>query len=390
MEQARLKALLQRYLDNSLPPEELKELIAALQQDTHQDTFLQELQQALAGGAYATPTDAEKKDVIFRSILRKAEAQETSVMPPPARRRVSLWKAAVAAMVIVLAGVAAYFATGHRFTGHRSALARQDVPPGGNKATLLLADGSYVTLDSTHKGMLARQGNATVSQTGHGQLAYDGTNANEKDIVYNTVFTPRGGQFSIVLPDGSKVWLNAASSLRFPTTFPAHERRVEVTGEAYFEVAPQQSRPFKVSAPQAEVTVLGTNFNVNSYMDDGAVKTTLLEGRVLVTHQGHTVTLKPGQQAQTKAGIRILEQIDTEALMAWKNGRFSCNDIPLENIMQQISRWYDVQVIFKDNITDTYSIEVSRDVPLSKLLRFLELSGGVHFEVNGKTITVKK
>jgi ferric-dicitrate binding protein FerR (iron transport regulator) len=125
-------------------------------------------------------------------------------------------------------------------------------------------------------------------------------------------------------------------------------------------------------------------------MDDGVVKTTLLEGRVLVTHQGRTVTLKPGQQAQTKDGIRVLEQIDTDALMAWKNGRFSCNDIPLRDIMQQISRWYDVQVVFEDNITDTYSIEVSRDVPLSKLLRFLELSGGVHFEVNGKTVNVKK
>ncbi|NML41326.1 DUF4974 domain-containing protein [Chitinophaga sp. G-6-1-13] len=390
MEQTRLKVLLRRYLDNSLPPSALKELIAELQQDTHQDTVLQELGQALAGGAYATPTDTEKKDIIFRSILQKAAEQEAAAVLQPVKRHRSLWKAAVAAMVIILAGVAAYFAAGHRFTNHRPVLARQDVQPGGNKAMLLLADGRYVTLDSTNKGTLAQQGSATVSQTGGGQLAYDGPNANDKEIVYNTVFTPRGGQFRIVLPDGTKVWLNAASSLRFPTTFPANERRVEINGEAYFEVAPQQSSPFKVAAPHAEVTVLGTHFNVNSYMDDGAVKTTLLEGRVLVTHQGRTVALKPGQQAQTKDGIRILEQIDTDALMAWKDGRFSCNDIPLEDIMRQISRWYDVQVIFKDNITDTYSVEISRDVPLSKLLQFLELSGGVHFDVNEKTIIVKK
>ncbi|NLR65713.1 DUF4974 domain-containing protein [Chitinophaga varians] len=390
MEQARLKALLQRHLDNSLPPEELKELIAALQQDTHQNTFLQELQQALAGGAYATPTDAERKDVIFRNILQEAEEQEVALLLPPAKRRISLWKAAVAAMMIILAGVAAYFTLSHRLAGHRPALAHGDVQPGGNKARLLLADGSYVTLDSTNKGALAQQGNATVLQTGGGQLAYNGSNTNDKDIVYNTVFTPRGGQFRIVLPDGTKVWLNAASSLRFPTTFPANERRVEVNGEAYFEVVQRESSPFKVMARGTEVTVLGTNFNVNAYTDEASVNTTLLEGRVRVAHQAHAVTLVPGQQAQVKEDIRILEQIDTDALLAWKNGRFSCNDIPLEAIMRQISRWYDVQVVFKDNITDTYSIEISRDVPLSKLLQFLELSGGVHFEVNEKTIIVKK
>lgn len=390
MDQAHLKALLQRYLDNSLPPEELKDLIAQLQQDTHQDTFLQALEQALAGGAYATSTDTSRKDVIFRNILQKAAEQEGTAVLQPVKRRTSLWRAAVAAVVIMLAGVAAYFVAGHRLTNHHPALAHQDVLPGGNKATLLLADGRYVPLDSTDKGMLARQGNATVSQTGGGQLAYDGAGASDKDIVYNSVFTPRGGQFRIVLPDGTKVWLNAASSLRFPTTFPANERRVEVSGEAYFEVARRESCPFKVTARGAEVTVLGTHFNVNAYMDEATVNTTLLEGSVLVTHQDHTVTLKPGQQAQVKDDIRILEQIDTDALMAWKSGRFSCNDIPLENIMRQISRWYDVQVVFKDNITDTYSIEISRDVPLSKLLRFLELSGGVHFEVNKKTIIVKK
>nr|WP_295866291.1 FecR family protein [uncultured Chitinophaga sp.] len=389
MEQAHLKALLQRYLDNTLSPEELKELIVHLQQDTPQDTLLQVVQQALASGAYAAPADAAQKDVIFRNILQKAAEQGRPATLQPVKRRIS-WKAAVAAMVIVLAGVAAYFVAGHRWTSHAPALARQDVQPGANKAVLILADGRRITLDSAARGTLAQQGNVIISQTGNGQLAYNGTGANGKAVVYNTVTTPRGGQFRITLPDGTKVWLNAASSLHFPAAFPAGERKVEVTGEVYFEVAHQAAAPFTVLAQGTTVTVLGTHFNVNAYTDEASVNTTLLEGSVRVAHQGHTVTLKPGEQAQVKEGIRVLDNVDTEALMAWKSGRFSCNDIPLENIMRQISRWYDVQVVFKDQVTDTYSIEISRDVPLSKLLRFLELSGGVHFEINEKTIIVKK
>ncbi|QJB40216.1 FecR domain-containing protein [Chitinophaga oryzae] len=389
MEQAHLKTLLQRYLDNSLPPEELKELIAHLQQDAQQDTLLQAVQQALAGGAYAVPTDAAQKDAIFRNILQKAAEQAAPAALQPVKHRSGLWKAAVAAMVIVLAGAAAYFTAGHRRTSHTPALARQDVLPGVNKAVLILADGRRITLDSAARGTLAQQGDVTISQTGNGQLDYNGSGANGK-VVYNTVATPRGGQFRITLPDGTKVWLNAASSLHFPTAFPAGERNVEVTGEVYFEVAPQAAAPFVVTARGTAVTVLGTRFNVNAYTDEASVNTTLLEGSVRVAHQGHAVTLKPGEQAQVKEGIRVLDNVDTEALMAWKNGRFSCNDIPLEDIMRQISRWYNVQVVFEDQITDTYSIEISRDVPLSKLLRFLELSGGVHFEVNEKTIIVKK
>lgn len=389
MEQAYLKTLLQRYLDNSLSPDELKELIVQLQQEGRQDTLLQVIQQALVSDAYAAPADAAQKDVIFRNILQKAAEQEAPATLQPEKYRSGLWKAAVAAMVIVLAGVAAYFVASHRFS-RGPALAHEDVAPGANRAVLVLADGRHIPLDSAARGTVAQQGGVTISQTGSGQLDYNGTGANGKEVVYNTVTTPRGGQFRITLPDGTKVWLNAASSLHFPASFPAGERRVEVTGEVYFEVAPQATAPFIVAARGTEVTVLGTRFNVNAYTDEASVNTTLLEGSVRVAHQGRTVTLKPGAQAQVKEDIRVVDNADTEALMAWKNGRFSCSDIPLENIMRQISRWYDVQVVFKDQITDTYSIEISRDVPLFKLLHFLELSGGVHFEVNEKTIIVKK
>ncbi len=389
MEQAYLKTLLQRYLDNSLPPEELKELIVQLQQEGPQDTLLHVIQQALASGAYAAPAYAAQKDVIFRNILQKAAEQEAPATLQQEKRRSGLWKAAAAAMVIVLAGVTAYFAASHRFS-HAPALARQDVAPGANKAVLVLADGRHIPLDSAARGTVAQQGGVTISQTGSGQLDYNGTGTNGKEVVYNTVTTPRGGQFRITLPDGTKVWLNAASSLHFPAAFPAGERKVEITGEVYFEVAPQAAAPFIVTARGTEITVLGTHFNVNAYTDEASVSTTLLEGSVRVTHQGRMVTLKPGTQAQVKEDIRVVDNADTEALMAWKNGRFSCSDAPLENIMRQISRWYDVQVVFKDQITDTYSIEIARDVPLSKLLRFLELSGGVHFEVNEKTIIIKK
>ncbi len=392
MDQTHLKELLQRYLNNTLAVEELEELIHYLKQKEQEETLQQVIEQALISKAFAAPADDARKDQIFQNILQKAAEQAPLHDQPlqPIKRRTVMWKAA-AAVLILIAGATTYWVTGIRQkTAPIAAYHKTDVPPGGNKAMLTLADGTRIELDSAIKGTLARQGGATIQKTGSGQLDYDMVNQSAAAVGYNTVTTPRGGQYRIVLPDGTKVWLNAASSLHFPTAFHGHERRVELTGEAYFEVTAREAQPFKVTVQEMEVQVLGTHFNVNAYTDESSINTTLLEGRVNVAHQGKVALLKPGQQAQVNDHIRVVEHPDIETLMAWKDGRFSYNGMPLENIMRQISRWYDVEVVFEDKISDTYSMEISRDMPLSKLLRFLELSGGVHFTVNEKTIIVKK
>lgn len=264
-----------------------------------------------------------------------------------------------------------------------------DILPGGDKAVLTLGSGDTIALDDAANGTLALQGNIKVLKLNSGQLAY-ATENKPTEVVYNKVTTPRGGQYKVQLPDGTKVWLNAASSLRFPTAFNGDERPVEVTGEAYFEVARNPAQPFRVTVNGMEVRVLGTHFNINAYTDEASINTTLVEGSVMVTKNGKQVTIKPGQQARVDEGIYIVPDVDVETLTAWKNGRFSFSNASLESLMRPIARWYDVEVVLDDKITDAYTIDVPRDVPVSKLLRFIERSGGVHFIIEGEKIICKK
>lgn len=267
---------------------------------------------------------------------------------------------------------------------------KQDVAPGGNKAILTLADGSTIILDTAANGKLTQQGNSNIVKLNNGQLAYNTLNEKPTEIVYNTISTPRGGQYQLTLADGSKVWLNAASSLRFPASFTGNERKVEITGEAYFEIAKNASMPFIVSANGLNVEVLGTHFNINSYADEAAITTTLLEGAVKVSKGNALQLLSPGQQAQvTNNGpIRVSKIIDVEEVMAWKNGSFVFNSTDIENIMRQISRWYDVDVSFDGSISkELFSGIVSRTSKLSQVLKIMERAG-VKFKIEGKRIVV--
>lgn len=398
MDSQHLKELLQQHLNNALPVEDLQALMNHLRENGYSEELLSVIEEALESGTFTGQTDKSRKDQIFQDILRKTGKAE-GILPideesnqPPVKRRTGIWKAAVAAMIILLAGAATYLirksAVHHGTT--INPVAKADVLPGSNKAILTLTDGSHIELDSAAKGTLTQQGAASVTKLNNGQLAYQISNHTGADVVYNTVTTPRGGQFQIVLPDGTRVWLNAASSLHFPTSFSGKERVVEVTGEAYFEVAGKENQPFKVVTQGMEVKVLGTHFNVNAYADETASSTVLLEGKVIVSHRGKNVLMNPGQQALVNEDIRIVPHADIAALMAWKEGKFSYNNMGLETIMRQIARWYDVDIIFEDKIADSYSMEISRNVPLSKLLQFMEISGGVHFVINGRKVIVRK
>jgi transmembrane sensor len=270
------------------------------------------------------------------------------------------------------------------------------VAPGTEKAVLILADGSRIVLDSAANGQIAKQGNTTVIKE-DGLLAYNPDNNTPPGKTdYNIIQTIKGQQYSsLVLSDGTKIWLNASSSIRFPVTFTGKLREVEITGEVFFEVAKNPAMPFIVAAKGTKIEVLGTHFNINAYDDEAAIKTTLLEGAVKVTSNGKSSFLKPGQQSQVAANgeIKVSNDADIERVVAWKNGIFKFQDADMGTIMRQVARWYDVEVSYKDQITETYVITyLPRNVPVSKLLKMLEEAGGVHFEIDeaNKKIIVEK
>lgn len=266
----------------------------------------------------------------------------------------------------------------------------KDIPPGGNKAILTLADGATISLDDCKKGDIARDGNAQIVKAGDsGTLIYHAVAGNQRAVAYNTITTPRGGQYQLALSDGSKVWLNASSSLHFPTTFGGGERAVELTGEGYFEVAKNTAKPFLISVNGVRVEVLGTHFNINAYRDEPVVRTTLVEGAVKVEAGGQGIVLRPGQQAEAGASLRLNQEADLEEVMAWKEGIFNFKNLDIESIMRQISRWYDVEVVYAGGKKPEghFSGMISRNTPALTVLKMLEY-GGVHFTIESKKIVI--
>lgn len=392
--------LFRKYLDNRCSPEEVDQLMALLKEDEYKQ-YACELIELQAGGPMddRRPADSAVRE---RLELRLQAILGTGMPAVPVRQipffRRHRWRIAAAAAIILLLGAGAYKWSGR---SPEAPIARanpsggqlkNDVAPGGNKAVLTLANGSAIILDSAHAGMLAQQGNTTVIKQGNGRLAYNTTQEKPEEMLYNMLATPRGGQYQLVLPDGSKVWLNAASSIRFPTAFAGNERKVEVTGEAYFEVTKNAAMPFRVKTDNgAVVEVLGTHFNVNAYNDEPATRITLIEGSVKVSGKTGDTVIKPGQQARLTAQssvLKVADDADIEEVMAWKNGAFQFNGADIQAVMRQISRWYDVDVDYKGNISLHFAGTMSRNVNISQVLEILEKAGGIKTVVAGRKITV--
>lgn len=289
----------------------------------------------------------------------------------------------------------------------------QDVVPGGNKAFLTLADGRKISLTDAENGDLVKQEGLTIKKTAEGELVYTvAETAGHGDVAslnsFNTIETPKGGKYQINLPDGTRVWLNSASSLRYPTRFKENSRIVELSGEAYFEVAKMMAKdgnvnrrserrmPFIVKNNRQEVEVLGTHFNVNSYEDEGEVKTTLLEGKVKVRSDQtqssgirNEVILKPGEQSQLGSNLLNVRRVDVESVLAWKNGDFLFEDEDLKSIMRKVSRWYDVEVVYKGSFDNLrFGGLISRSKHISSVLGIMESTGRIHFVIEGKKVTV--
>jgi len=265
-----------------------------------------------------------------------------------------------------------------------------DAPPGGNRATLTLANGKIIILDSVQNGIIVKMANFEVNKTKDGQLVYHVVENNTQRPGFNTLSTPRGGQYQVVLPDGSKVWLNAASSIKFPSVFRGKIREVELKGEAYFEVAKNAAMPFKVKSAHAQIEVLGTHFNVRAYDDEKAMKTTLVEGAVKITSGNSTNVLKPGDQAVLNGdnGMKVINDVDAELETAWKNGLFQFKDADIEEIMRQAALWYNLNISFEGEIPKRYFTgKISRNVKASEFLNMLNYTG-VKFRIEGGNIIV--
>ena len=269
-----------------------------------------------------------------------------------------------------------------------------DISPGGNKAILTLSNGRKISLTDLKLGNVGNEKGVVIKKTKDGQLVYQGTNSNG-EIAYNSVETPKGGQYQLSLPDGTQVWLNAASTLKYPIIFSEKERVVQLTGEAYFEVAKNKGKRFVVSTVNQSIEVLGTHFNVNSYSDEVYTRTTLMEGSVQVrnSESGQTAVIRPGQQAlvSTDRSVVGIKDVDTDEAMAWKNGYFMFDEEPLESILRKVSRWYDVDIQYQNSDLKKrllFSGTLSRYNNVSKVLKKLELTDAVSFKIAGRIIIV--
>jgi transmembrane sensor len=404
-----LEELYNKYIQNNCTHQECEALInelGASPEDGMNEEVISRLFNATWEGLDVFPD----KYQLPALTLPQETAYGTPVIDMYAMKRRWMRIAAAAAILLVL-GTAAFWLVRTRETDLPTPVATvKDISPGGNKATLTLADNSTIILDSAANGQLAQQGNANVIKLNDGQLVYKqegGTSGKPFTIdhpsTYNTLRTPRGGQYQLVLPDGSKVWLNAASAITYPTAFPGKERIIQIDGEAYLEVAHDARKPFKVQANGTEVEVLGTHFNVHAYSDEESIKTTLVEGRVRVVNNNRStkyeagsknaeVILKPGEQAvlEPHSPLTINRSPDIEEVLAWKNGLFRFNNADIESVMKQVERWYDVEVVYEGPKPEGhFRGKISRDVMASEMLKIIEASG-VKCTIKNKKIIIMK
>ncbi len=302
-------------------------------------------------------------------------------------------KVAVAATVLLALGFMFYLFQHSPQSGQKQELAAQEeiIKPGGNNAYLTLADGKRINLTDMEEGAALEQAGMKIVKKSNGELVYEiaNTSARQERLGSNTIETPVGGQYQIVLPDGTKVWLNSSSSLQYPVRFAANERKVVLDGEAYFEVRSDKKKPFRVVSEGQTVEVLGTKFNVNTYKDEPTVKTTLLEGSVKVSLASISKILCPGEQASTTGQNIEISLVDTEQVVAWYKGDFVFDGVELKSIMRQISRWYDVEVIYQQDVGNVkFGGSISRSKDIQEVLKILAMTKGVNFKVEGRRVLV--
>ena len=386
--------LLAQYTEGLTSPNEEALLFQLLEEEKENADWEPVIEELMAAEKELESYSREQWQPVVESILngKRSENEKGGKI----RQFGNVYRYAASVIILLSLAVGGYIyynSKNNNVPVHTAKQASHDIiVPGGNRAVLTLADGSQIILDSAANGTLSHQGKTQIIKLDDGQLAYNAA-AGSSEVLYNTIATPRGGQYQVVLPDGTKVWLNAASSLRFPSTFSGKERIVELTGEGYFEVAKNAAMPFQVKTGEMQVEVLGTHFNVKAYSDEESLNTTLLEGSVKVVSKAKAgVLLKPGQQATLKDKETAfgLSDVDVNHEVAWKDGLFDFDNDNIHDIMRQLSRWYDVEVSYAgQKLQNHYTGSIRREVKISKVLEMLELAGGVQFSIDGKKVVVK-
>lgn len=382
----RFSQLFSAYVEKNMMPEEKGAFFAMIRMGNY-DHLLSQLvgeRWQTEFPAWERENDDQHAELVYQAILGKVKVKPVTIF-----RRIA---AAAAILVLVAAGSYFFFFDKPVVKEKQdSGILSNDVqPPSHNRATITLADGKMIYLDTSATGTLGNQGNMQLIKLADGKVCYQGT-AHEK--IYNTLTNPRGSKVvNLILADGSLIWLNAGSSVTYPVSFPGNERHVIVNGEAYFEVKPDKTRPFTVSKNENHITVLGTHFNVNAYDDEKEMSVTLLEGAVSVGTgvAGKTVILKPRQQAIIGRDLMVHSNVDVDEVMAWKNGSFyfSQADVPL--IMRQVARWYNVEIEYVGEVpAGFYNGKPSRDITVAEMLKILEYSG-IKITIEGNKIKVSQ
>lgn len=406
----RYQELAEKWLNNTISPQESEEFLQWYNSGQDSDVYI--------------PRDYAEGDQDLKKRIFAEISQSISEPISSSSYRIQSWFAAAAVIIAVFAA-GLYFSSETKETkqyvankvisepkttpplrrespvseveGQKSVMIN-DIEAGENKAILTLGDGSKIILDDAKNGVLANQGGNSVLKAAEGEVIYSflsevkdpQTEDLNAPVIYNTIETPKGGKFQIKLPDGSKVWLNAASSLRFPTVFNGSKRQVELKGEAYFEVSPDKSKIFEVNTRNQVVQVLGTHFNINAYLDEPTVNTTLLEGSVRVSDLRTNISqlLKPGEQSQLSEQMEVINLKNTNEAVAWKEGYFQFDEADIKTVMRQIERWYDVSVVYEGDLPNyRFGGEIERNLSLLQVLKVLEKTK-VHFRLEGREVIV--
>lgn len=400
MNRSRLLYLVRRYSDNTATPPELEELSAFIDSSEDYELFSEVLMEQMQGGRLNNEDLLRYEALADRALEHSKLINAEPIVAVRARKR---WYgyAAAAVVILILLSAGIYLVKPKPAVPEvvqKEISVPEPILPGKNGAILTLADGSIIVLDSSGNRKIADQHGADIIIQ-QDRLTYTTNVENNGDAAaYNTLSTPKGRQYNIQLEDGTRVWLNAASSIRYPTIFTGTDRVVEVEGEAYFEVAKDPTHPFKVKLNhQSEIEVMGTHFNVNAYSNEPAITTTLLEGSVSFSINNDALgrknkVLRPGEQTRLdKETLKLTtnSNVETERVIAWKNGLFDFNDMGLKEAMQQLERWYDIEVTYEKNIPDIrFFGKMTKNITLNDLLLILEKSK-VHFQINGRNIIVK-
>lgn len=394
-----ISILFKKYYNKTASQQEIRELFELLKSSSD-DELTELMRKEWEDQQNEDPIfSLEMSENILKNILSAVEDEkaqtEDSVFIRNFTWPIFYKSLSAAAAIIILLGIGLYF----RFslnpnpgTQIASVQINQDALPVVNKAILILGNGQKIILDSLSNGPIAKTENFEVNKTENGQLVYHAFDKNHKNALsedFNTLITPRGGEYRVTLPDGSKVWLNATSSIKFPGVFKGNIREVELNGEAYFEIAKNSAMPFRVKSNGAQIEVIGTHFNVKAYGNEKLMKTTLVEGSIKITAGSSSHLLKPGQQAiLTKGEMRVLDNVDIEEQVAWKNGLFLFKDTSIEDVMSQVASWYDLNVIFEGKIPKKYLTgKVSRSVNASEFMNLLKYAG-VKFKIKEKNIII--